>query len=58
MTNPIDFDKTSPLGQFEVTDDGTATINLTPTNDFKIEDTEVLGIILIGSSIGGDEWQV
>ena len=56
MTNPIDFNKTSPLGQFEVTDDGTATIELTTVNDYKVEGTEILGLVLTGASINGDEW--
>ena len=36
--------------------DGTAKLELSPIEDYKIEGTEILNIILISSSLGDMHW--
>ena len=58
MTHPVDFGKISPLGIFEIGADGKATLELSPIEDYAIEGTETLTIILTGSSTGETDGRV
>ena len=57
MTIPDDVGKATPLGVFEVEESGLTTLSLTPLEDYKVEGSETLVISLVGSSIGGDQWE-
>ena len=57
MTHPADFGLSSPLGIFTVDSAGKAEVTFTPVKDYKKEGSEILEVLLVGATIGGEHWK-
>ena len=57
LQNNEDLGEKDALGTFEVKEDGTDFVELTPIEDYLLEGTETFSLELVGSTQGGEEWK-